>query len=43
MLQQHLENKEALKKLTALVEEVKVCMFATVHENYSFLVAPCSQ
>jgi general stress protein 26 len=40
MLQQHLENKEALKKLTALVEEVKVCMFATVHENYSVFSRP---
>jgi general stress protein 26 len=42
MVQQHLENEEALKKLSALVEEVKVCMFATVHQDYS-LLSQCRQ
>lgn len=40
MSKQHLENEEALKKLTKLVEEIKVCMFATVHENYSLYSRP---
>jgi general stress protein 26 len=35
MQKQHLENEEALKKLNELVDEVKVCMFATVNEDYS--------
>jgi len=33
MEQHHLENKEALQKLTKLIDEVKVCMFATVNED----------
>lgn len=35
MIQQHLDNEEALKKLNKLVDEVKVCMFATIHEDYT--------
>lgn len=40
MVQQHLENQEAVKKLTELVEEVKICMFATVQEDYSLRSRP---
>ncbi len=35
MTQTHLEKQEAVQKLTKLVNEVKICMFATVHEDYS--------
>lgn len=37
---QHLEKQEALKKLTELVEEVKICMFATIQEDYSVTSRP---
>lgn len=40
MEQQHLEKQEAIKKLTKLVEEIKVCMFATIHEDYSLYSRP---
>src|SRR3954447_23935140 len=40
MVQQHLENQEAIKKLTDLVEEVKVCMFATIQEDDSLYSRP---
>lgn len=40
MIQQHLEKQEALKKLTKLVDEVKVCMFATIHTDYSLYSRP---
>lgn len=40
MAYEHLENKEALKKLTDLAEEIKVCMFATVHEDYAVFSRP---
>lgn len=35
MKQQHLEDREALKKLNELLSEVKVCMFATVKDDYT--------
>ena len=35
MTQDFLEKEEALKKLISLIDEVKVCMFTTVHEDYS--------
>ena len=37
---QHFENEEAIRKLTKLVEEIKVCMFATIHEDYSLSSRP---
>ncbi len=40
MVQQHLEKQEAVKKLTELVEAVKVCMFATIQEDYSLYSRP---
>ncbi len=40
MVQQHLENEEAVKKLAKLVDEVKVCMFATVAQDYSLYSRP---
>ena len=40
MEQQHLENKEAIKKLTEMVEEVKVCMLATIQEDYALHSRP---
>ncbi len=40
MVQQHLEKQEALKKLTELVDEVKVCMFATIDQDYSLYSRP---
>lgn len=40
MEQQHLEKQEALKKLTELVDEVKICMFATIHEDYTLSSRP---
>src|SRR3954452_17830422 len=40
MEQQHLENKEALKKLSELAQEVKVCMFATVQEDNTIYSRP---
>jgi general stress protein 26 len=40
MQKQHLENEEALKKLNELVDEVKVCMFATVNEDYTIYSRP---
>ncbi len=40
MVQQHLEKDEAVTKLTELVEEVKVCMFATIAEDYSLYSRP---
>lgn len=40
MVQQHLENQEALKKLTKLADEVKVCMFATITHDYSLYSRP---
>lgn len=40
MVQQHLEKKEALNKLTELVEEVKICMFATIAEDYTLHSRP---
>lgn len=40
MSQQNLEKHEALKKLTELVEEVKICMFATIHEDYTLQSRP---
>lgn len=40
MVQHHLENQEAVKKLTELVEEVKVCMFATIQKDDSLYSRP---
>jgi general stress protein 26 len=40
MEQQDLNSEASLKKLTDLVEEVKVCMFATVHQDYSVFSRP---
>lgn len=40
MTTQHPDNKESLKKLTAMVEEVKICMLATVHNDYSVYSRP---
>lgn len=40
MEKQHFEKKEALKKLTELVEDVKICMFTTIHEDYSLTSRP---
>jgi len=40
MVQQHLENQEAVKKLTEMVEEVKVGMFTTIHEDSSLYSRP---
>ena len=40
MLQQHLEKQQALKKLAELVEEVKVCMFATIAPDYTLYSRP---
>jgi general stress protein 26 len=40
MQEQHLENQEALKKLNKLVDEVKICMFATVNEDYTVYSRP---
>ena len=35
MEQQHLNDEESLKKLNKLVNNVKICMFATVNQDYS--------
>jgi general stress protein 26 len=40
MQQQDLNSNESLKKLVDLVEEVKVCMFATIHDDYSLFSRP---
>lgn len=40
MTQQHLKSEEALKKLSDLVEDVKICMLATVHDDYSVYSRP---
>ena len=40
MEQQHLQNEEAISKLNKLVNEVKICMFATVNEDYSLFSRP---
>jgi hypothetical protein len=40
MTQQHLQNKDAVKKLKELVKDVKVCMFATINPDYSLFSRP---
>lgn len=40
MKHEHLENEEGLKKLKDMVDEIKVCMFATVHADYSLYSRP---
>ena len=40
MIQQDLEKQEALKKLTELVKEVKICMFATIGQDQSLYSRP---
>lgn len=40
MEEQHLKNREAIDKLISLAEEVKVCMFATVHDDYAVQSRP---
>jgi general stress protein 26 len=40
MKHEHLENQEGLKKLKDLVDEIKICMFATVKEDYSLYSRP---
>ncbi|HSU50512.1 MAG TPA: pyridoxamine 5'-phosphate oxidase family protein [Segetibacter sp.] len=35
-----LTNEEAIKKLKDMVDEIKVCMFATVQEDYSLFSRP---
>lgn len=39
-MEQHLEKQQALQKLTELVDEVKICMFTTIHEDYSVSSRP---
>jgi general stress protein 26 len=40
MEKHHLESKEAMQKLKELVEDVKVCMLATVQQDYSVYSRP---
>ena len=40
MSYEHLENQEALQKLTKLAEEIKVCMLATIQIDYSLFSRP---
>lgn len=40
MEQQNLQSEEAISKLKKLVEEVKVCMFATVNKDYTIYSRP---
>lgn len=40
MIQQDLEKQEALKKLTELVKEVKICMFATIGQDHALYSRP---
>lgn len=40
MIQEDLEKQEALKKLTELVKEVKICMFATIGQDQSLYSRP---
>lgn len=39
-MEQHLENQEGVEKLTELVNDIRVCMFATVQEDYSLYSRP---
>lgn len=39
-MEQNLEKQEALKKLTELVDEVKICMFATIQKDYTVTSRP---
>lgn len=43
MEEKHLEHGEAIKRLQGLVAEVKVCMMATVNEDYSIYSRPMQQ
>jgi general stress protein 26 len=40
MIQEDLEKQEALKKLTEIVKEVKICMFATIGQDHSLYSRP---
>ncbi len=40
MTKEHLENKEAVQKLQEMVDEIKVCMLATVNEDLSLYSRP---
>lgn len=40
MAENYLKSGEAIDKLTKLVDEVKVCMFATVQEDYTVTSRP---